>query len=104
VTDPHFECSSCLSDFLVEGSVPLLLKPDDIVSIPDEVIRTFNISPEFKARVETALTPLIKYRTSSSRRRVGNGFRRFIRERHGAAIGFFPGPGVMIGEIVGTER
>jgi SAM-dependent methyltransferase len=65
VTDLHFECRSCLSVFPVEGSVPLFLRPDDVVSIPDEVIRAFNIPSELKDRVEMALTPLIKYRTSS---------------------------------------
>jgi uncharacterized protein YbaR (Trm112 family)/SAM-dependent methyltransferase len=65
VTDAHFDCRSCLSVFPVEGSVPLLLRPNDIVSIPDEVIKAFNIPPGLEEHVETALKPLIKYRTSS---------------------------------------
>lgn len=65
VSDDRFQCVSCGAVFPVEGGVPLLLRPADVASIPDEVISVFNIAPSQKDRVQAALTTLTKYRAPS---------------------------------------
>ena len=76
VSDLQFTCLSCLSEYPVESGVPLLIKRDEVISIPNEVMKAFNIPETLNNRVQAALTPLIKYRTHSHPE-FANFFARF---------------------------
>ena len=76
VSDLHFKCLACLSEYPVESGVPLLIKPAEVISTPNEVMKAFNIPASLNDRVQEALTPLIKYRTHSHPE-FANFFARF---------------------------
>jgi SAM-dependent methyltransferase len=76
VADLHFECLSCASVYPVESDVPLLMRPEEVVSIPSHVMKVFNIPATRKERVEAALTTLTRYR-AYSHPEFANFFARF---------------------------
>ncbi len=83
VADRHFACLSCAAVYPVESDVPLLMRPEEIVSIPDHVMGVFNIPATCKEQVESALTTLTRYRTYSHPE-FANFFARFD-QREGLA-------------------
>ena len=80
VTDQQFACASCKSAYPVESGVPLLMRPDQVESIPDQVASFFNLPPSLKDRVAAALTTLTKYRTHSHPE-FDNFFARFDKRQ-----------------------
>nr|WP_321986257.1 methyltransferase domain-containing protein [uncultured Lichenicoccus sp.] len=71
-----FTCSSCAAVYPVESGVPLLMRPEEVVSIPDRVMETFRIGEPHRRQVEAALSSLVKYRTPSHPE-FANFFARF---------------------------
>ena len=65
VGNQQFSCAACGTAFPVESGVPLLMPPDEVVSVSGQVMRAFNLPASLKQQVETALTTLVKYKTFS---------------------------------------
>lgn len=74
--ETRFTCTACPATYPISGTVPLLLRPEDVVSVPDRVMDAFNIPHALSHEVKDALATLTQYR-AGTHPEFANFFARF---------------------------
>ena len=81
----QISCVSCGARYLIEDGVPIFIRPDDLIDLPRQVMRSMGLADSTYAQVATALAGLTRYKIRFSAAEFSNFFARLERNNVPAA-------------------